>query len=162
MLARLSFVFMSLIVSASAYAFEPLQAIERGDEDYAYYLSVINMDQRLIDKGVITESAEINHFNIRGRIVPLRDGSIVNPLNLILMVNGNLYYVDSIMNRVDSFKIRRRWRNNPEPGVFLRIAGSRHNPETDADEAVQLWIKVSTNEGRALPVLKLFEGNFDL
>ena len=148
--------------SISALAMEPLRVITPADQDYGFYSSAVNMDQKLVDNGWISVYADFNQWNVYGRIVQLRDGSTSNPYNLVLTVNGNLYYVDAVLNSVDSFKIRRRWRSNPEPGIFLRVEGKRLNPENGFTEAVQVWIKVATPEGRVLPVLKLMEGNYDL
>lgn len=148
--------------SISVSAMEPLRVITPADQDYGFYSAAVNMDQKLVDNGWISVYADFNQWNVYGRIVQLRDGSTSNPFNLVLTVNGNLYYVDAVLNSVDSFKIRRRWLNNPEPGVFIRVAGKRLNPEDNTLEAVQVWIKVATPEGRVLPVLKLMEGNYDL
>jgi hypothetical protein len=149
-------------VSGFALAMEPLVAISPADQDYSYYSAVVNLDQKMVNDGFVGTYSDFNMFNVNGRIVPLADGSPSNPYNLVVTVNGNLYYVDAILNTVDSFKIRRRWKNNPEPGVFLRIEGRRVNPEDGHSEIVQVWIKIATPEGRALPVLKLLEGNYDL
>lgn len=148
--------------SISALAMEPLYAISPNDRDYGFYSGIVNMDQKLVNDGWVSTYSDFNQWNVSGRVVPLRDGSSSNPFNLVVSVNGNLYYVDAVLNTVDNFKIRRRWRDNPEPGVFLRIEGMRLNPEDGSREQVQLWIKISTPEGRALPVLKLLEGNYDL
>lgn len=145
-----------------ALAMEPLKVITPDDQEYGYYSQVVNIDQKLVNDGLIGLYSDFNMFNVTGRVVSIADGSRSNPYNLVLTVNGNLYYVDAILNTVDNFKIRRRWTNNPEPGVFLRIEGRRVNPEDGVSEQVQVWIKIATPEGRALPVLKLLEGNYDL
>jgi len=153
---------LASVFSIGAFAMEPLVAIGSDDQDYEYYSSVLNLDQNLVNKGIVGIYSDFNMFNVSGRAVVVADGTPSNPYNLVLAVNGNLYYVDILLNSVDSFKIRRRWKNNPEPGVFLRIEGTRVNPEDGRAEVVQVWIKISTPEGRALPVLKLLEGNYDL
>ncbi len=158
----------TLLLSTLTSAMEPLTVISPLDEDYNYYSGVVNMDQKLVNEGLIGVSTEYDMFNVTGRVVAIADGTRVNPYNrlnpynLVLTVNGNLYYVDSILNRVDSFKIRRRWANNPEPGVFLRIEGRRLNPDDGRSEVATVWIKIATPEGRALPVLKVLEGDYDL
>ncbi len=118
--------------SMSVYAMEPLSVITPADQTYGFYSAAVNMDQKLINDGWVGIYADFNQWNVYGRIVQLRDGSTSNPYNLVVSVNGNLYYVDALLNSVDSFKIRRRWRNNPEPGIFLRIEGQRLNPEDPA------------------------------
>ena len=154
--------FVALTFGSFALAMEPLKVITPDDQEYGYYSDVVNVDQKLVNDGLIGVYSDFNMFNVTGRVVSIADGSPSNPYNLVLMVNGNLYFVDAILNTVDNFKIRRRWTNNPEPGVFLRIEGSRVNPEDGASELVQVWIKIATPEGRALPVLKLLEGDYDL
>jgi hypothetical protein len=153
---------VALTFSNFVLAMEPLKAISPEDQDYGYYSQVVNIDQKLVNDGLIGLYSDFNMFNVTGRAVLIADGSPSNPFNLVLTVNGNLYYVDTILNTVDNFKIRRRWTNKPEPGVFLRIEGRRVNPEDGVSESVQVWIKIATPEGRALPVLKLLEGNYDL
>lgn len=150
------------LIGLSAFAMEPLEVISQRDQDYNFYSAAVNMDQKMVNDGLIKIYSDFNMFNVSGRIVPIADGSPSNPYNMVLTVNGNLYYVDSILNSVDSFKIRRRWKNNPEPGVFIRIEGRRVNPEDGHVGYVQVWIKIATPEGRALPVLKVLEGDYDL
>jgi hypothetical protein len=82
-------------------------------------------------------------------------------------VNGNLYYVDTILTRLlpdengVNFKLRRRWKNNPEPGIFVRVAGTRFNPIESKEEYTQIWIKIAETDGTSIPVLRVTEGNWD-
>jgi hypothetical protein len=161
-IVKLLAIIIALSFGNLALAMEPLKAISPDDPDFTFYSNVVNIDQKLVNDGWISLYSDFNMFNVNGRAVAITDGSRSNPYNLVLTVNGNLYYVDAILNTVDNFKIRRRWANNPEPGVFLRIEGQRVNPEDGVSELVQVWIKIATPEGRALPVLKLLEGNYDL
>ena len=161
-ICKVSALATAALFSTFSLAMEPLKAIDPNDEEYDYYSSVIAIDQKLVNEGMIGVYADFNVFNVNGRVVPINDGSVANPYNLVVSVNGGLYYVDAILNTVTSYKLRRRWVNNPEPGVFLRIEGTRVNPEDFTSEVVTLWIKIATPEGRALPVLKVLEGNYDL
>ncbi len=159
--------FFIFVLAASfsnfALAMIPLHRIALNDPSYSFYSAVANVDQKLVNDGWIGgKYAEFNQWNVQGRIVPVRDGSSSNPINLVVSVNGGIYYVDGILRNVKEYKIRRRWRNNPEPGIFLRIEGERLNPEDGIMEQVTLWLKIATPEGRSLPVLDLLEGDFDL
>jgi len=161
-LSKITALTIAALFSTVVLAVEPLRAISVNDEDYDYYSAVAEVNQKLVNEGMISNFTDFDMFNVRGRIVDLADGSLANPYNLVITVNGNLYYVDAIMSRVTNYKIRRRWVNNPEPGVFLRIQGTRINTDDYSTEKVTLWIKIATPEGRALPMLKVLEGNFDL
>jgi hypothetical protein len=150
------------LFSTLAFAVEPLRAIDYDDVDYGYYSAIVAMDQKMVNEGMINGYTDYNLFKVNGRAVALADGSVSNPYNLVLTVNGNLYYVDAILSSINNFKLRRRWKSNPEPGVFLRIEGTRIHPEDFTVDKVTLWIKIATPEGRALPVLTVLEGDFDL
>lgn len=150
------------MLGSSAFAFEPLVAFCPQDPDYGYYSSVLAVDQKLVNEGVVTSYTDIDLFNVNGRIVTVVDGSLANPMNLVLGANGNMYYIFANLNSVDNFKIRRRGTNNPEPGVFLRVEGTRRDERTFRIAPITVWIKIATPEGRALPVLKVFEGDYDL
>ena len=121
---------------------------------------------------VVAKLEGIADVRTTGRMTLIADGSLEYPYNVILEVglypNTNLYYIDTILSRILAdengmhFKIRRRWKNNPEPGIFLRIEGTRFNPVRGYEEVVQIWVKYADTQGNALPVLKTFEGNYDL
>ncbi len=157
-----------LLASSAALAMEPLVAIDRQDPDYNYYASILSPSRDMVKSGLVLEGvAYWDNFATVGRIAAINDGTYEYPYNLVLNVNGNLYYVDAILSRVLAdengvrFKIRRRWKNNPEPGVFIRVAATRFNPVQSIDEYTQLWIKIAEVDGKSIPVLKVIEGNFD-
>lgn len=118
--------------------------------------------------GMNDEYVDFNNFNVSGRMVAIRDGLPENPYNILISVNGKVFYVDVLAHSIlpdgngIKYKIRRRHANNPEPGVFIRLDIERLNPQTRRIEPTQVWMKVATPEGRVLPVMKVLEGNYDL
>lgn len=163
--AILTFIFAYVM---GANAMEPGVAISPADVDYNYYSQLLEQNQNHVKSGLVLGGvAEWTVFNTVGSIAAINDGSYDYPYNVVLRVNGNLYYVDTILSTVMPdengvmFKIRRRWNNNPEPGVFIRIAGTRFNPIQSIYEYTQIWIKIADTKGNSIPVLRVTEGNWD-
>lgn len=148
--------------SWSALAIEPLHLIDPRDAEHSYFVDYVRLDHKTIAPNQWRIYADIDHFGLGGRVVPIEDGQAPNFLNLVFAVNGGVYYVDALLSDISSFKIRRRWEAFPEPGIFVRVEGTRFNPRIRADLPVQMWIKIATPEGFALPVFRTFEGNYDL
>lgn len=148
--------------SWSALAVEPLVVMDPRDPDYSYYVDYVRLDDKTIAPHQWRIYADIDMFGVSGRVVPIEDGQGPNILNLVFAVNGGVYYVDSGLSDIHSFKIRRRWEAFPEPGVFVRVEGIRFNPRIARNVPVQVWIKIATPDGRGLPILKTFEGNWDM
>jgi hypothetical protein len=161
-------VVLSFLISTSLFAMIPNRAIGPQEEDYEYYMSIIRKESRHREEGRISNHTDYDVFNVHGRIVPYATSNPTNPINLVMTVNGNLYYVDTILsslktpNGAMTFKARRRWKNNPEPGVFIVVEGKRTEVETGEDVPIQIWMKVATTDGHALDELVLLEGNFEL
>lgn len=163
--AILTFIFAYVM---GANAMEPGVAISPADVDYNYYSDILNPNQDYVKSGLVLDGvAQWDVFNTQGAIAAINDGSYDYPYNVVLKVNGNLYYVDTILTRLlpdengVNFKLRRRWKNNPEPGVFVRIAGTRFNPIESKEEYTQIWIKIAETNGTSIPVLRVTEGNWD-
>jgi hypothetical protein len=149
---------------------EPLVAMDqKNDEDFRYYTGVINREQTFIDQGLIDGRVWIweNIFDTYGEAVWIKDGSPEYPYNLVVRAQGRLYYIDTIFTSILSdekgtqLKLRRRWANDPAPGVFIRLEGTRFNPDIGMEEYTQLWVKIAETDGSPLRVLELFTGNYD-
>lgn len=158
--------FMAAAPALATNVYE-VPAIKPGTASYNEYMSIISNADKGND-GLNDEYIDFNNFNVAGRIVPVRDGLPENPYNIVILVNGRLFYVDLFAHALVAdrngirFKIRRRLANNPEPGVFIRLEIVRLNPDSRRVEPTQVWLKVAGPEGRVLPVMKVLEGNFDL
>ena len=152
------------VVGVNAYAMIPLEAIDPVEdaENFYFYESI-----------ALGTSGEPSAYLGNVFETPLyvyaaiyENGTAENPYNLVLNVNGNVYYVDTLLSSVVGdengvkVKIRRRWEN-PGEGIFLRLEGTRTNPETGEVVYRQLWVKIGERNGASIQTLEVFQGDFD-
>lgn len=148
--------------SCSALAMQPLQIMDPRDPDFPFYLAYVRLEDKTIAPNQLRLYADISEFGVTGRVVPIQEVQGTNFLNLVLAVNGGVYYVNSMLSDISSFKLRRRWEGYPGPGIYIRVEGTRYSLRMQTHFPIQLWIRIATPDGQALPHLSTFEGNYDL
>lgn len=148
-----------------AWAARPLVSIPVSDPDHRYYSRAIDMDLSYRTQGLIGPHTDYNFSgnhpelgSLAGKIVVFNNGPKVNSKNLVLTVNGHLYFVETHFNEIYSryhgkpFRIRRNWIKD-EMGIFLLMKGSRRDPRSRLRVPIEITIKIGTSDAQALPEL---------
>ena len=159
------------VVSAFANAAETFPEIQPGDADYNYYRKAINMDQDFIANHVI-DNVSYNYSSklffksipgtreVYGRVVQMFDGTRLNPGNLVISVDENLFYIRADLNKmVPRVSMARRWKDNngEPPGIYLIIRGYRAGALAGEIIPLTIDIRISDTSGRPLAAVEYYE-----
>ena len=156
-------VFIAAVFMAPAWAARPLVAISPEDPDYSYYKQAADLDSQLWAGQLIRFYADYDSsmlfktvadsLPVSGRVVAFLDGQPRNPGNVVLTVNGQLYYVNTGLARMkEKFSLVRRWEKD-NPGIFLIVRGFRAGALRSELIPVKIMIRIATARGQVLPVL---------
>ena len=154
---------MAFCMAAPAFAARPLAAISTDDPDHSYYKAAIDLDQSYWARNLIRFYAEydsselfrstVDSMSVTGRVVAFLDGQPRNPANVVISVNGVLYYVNTGLARMqEKFSLVRRWEKD-NPGIFLIVRGARAGALRSELVPVKIMIRIATARGELLPVL---------
>jgi len=155
-----------IVFTANAFAQETFPAIPPSHPDHDYYQRAADIDQafvneRLIDNWFPYDSDAVlrrvpGQAPVEGRIVTLLDGPKINPRNLVLTVNGRLYYVRTDLNAIGKITLVRRWQKD-EDGFFLVMRGERLGGQIGEHARVTITLRLADRRGVALPEVEYVE-----
>jgi hypothetical protein len=151
-----------LLFTLPGFAAEPLHVIAPSDPDYSYYRRAVDLDEDYVRQDLIGPYADFDTSKIfkdvpgsnpiRGRFVIFNDGNPYNPVNLVVSLNGALYYIDSDLSSFDSkFSLRRVW--DDDAGIFLIFHGHRSGANQGEIRDIEIHLKIATPGGRVLKIL---------
>jgi hypothetical protein len=145
---------IALTFTTPLFAAEHFRPITVGDASFPYYQAVINGDPRVAADSIL----DYNFKGAVGRVVSVKSGDAVNPLNIVLSVNGILFYVPVRLATMDGIlSFRRRW--DDDPGIFLIVRGYRRGPNAElVRTACQL--KIANTSAMTLPAVVYNEIEF--
>lgn len=157
-----------VLFTVNAFAQETFPAIPPSHPDRAYYQRAADVDpglvnQHLIDSWFPYDSDLVlrrvpGQAPVEGRIVTLLDGPKINPRNLVLTVNGRLYYVRTDLNAIDERRITlaRRWTRD-ENGFFLVVRGERLGEQPGEHARVTITLRIADQRGVPLSAIEYVE-----
>lgn len=161
----------ALLISSSAFAVEFYPEITSRDADFTYYSKAAQIDREYVANHLI-EAAYYNYSSdfffkklpnttpVGGRLVQLLDGPRLNPRNVVLTVNGKLFFVRTELSEFHSrVSMARRWNDNDgePPGIYVIVRGYRAGELPGQRIPLTIDLRVSDTNGKALEYIEYYE-----
>jgi hypothetical protein len=166
-LVKCAFCLVAATAAASAFAIDTYPEIRPLDARYTYYKRAADLDPVYVQKNQIGFFKDYNSFlllkpvpesaPVVGRVVQFVDGEAPNPRNIVLTVNGKLFYVQTDLAAMgERVTMVRRW-NKDDNGIFLIFRGFRAGASPRELMRVTVTLRIATTAGSVLPAIEYYE-----